>query len=283
MNAVDLMIPAGDDRLLLRGRGDEAVASVKAFGELLACPVGPASGDVTPDCELNSPGGGTGEPSQAIYEMRRYRLFLRGGVLSLVRRENLVYSDDTLRIEWRRLLAVAGTKAALDGRNIALLHGVLLGEPLDGTLLFGQSGVGKSTSMRRYQAAGGKGLADDQVLIGRSGDLVVTRPLPTWKGFQYAPGLYSEPLRPAIRLLCLSRAIETEEAVKPIGRNLYLGQLYAALMLHVKYILQEFPPAEARRGADNIWKMTERLTDHYSPRALFARLDADIITTLEQS
>ncbi len=281
MNAVDLIIPAGDDRLCLRGRGGEAVESMQAFGALLGCETFPAAGDVTPDCELITPGGESGE---VIYEMRHYRLFRRAGVLGIARRETPVYSGDYRPLEWRRMLAIAGVKAALDGRKIALLHGALLGEPLDGTLLFGQSGIGKSTSMRRYQAAGGRGLADDEVLIGQSGGGVVTRPLPTWKGFRYAPGLYSEPLRPAVRLLCLTRAPEAEEeSVKLIERNLFLGHLYAALMFHVQYILKEFPHAEARRGAGSIWQMTESLTDRYSPRALFARLDADLITTLERS
>ena len=285
MNIIDLIIPAGDDALKLRGYGDDAVNSLTRLAGLLDCPLVPANTAVKPDVELLSPGVETIDPQTIVYKMRGYRLLWRRQTFVVCRGKNVVYPESYEKVEWRMLIALAHAQAMIDCREIVILHGVLLGEPLPGTLLFGPSGVGKSTTMRRFQDAGGVGLADDMVLIGRHKEQVVTRPLPTWKEFKYAPLLYSTPLHPARRLLCLSRAAapNEEERIAPIDHDTFLGDLYAAMLLHVKYALELLPEAEARRGARHVWNMAERLTNHFTPRTLFARLDADILKTLESS
>ncbi len=280
MIAADIVIPAGDDALRLRAFGGSAVESLTALGLLLGSPALPAEG--VADVELWSSSAEAGEAQIVLREMRAYRIGLRHRVFCLCRHGDFTYSGLNLRIEWRLLIALAAARAALDGRQVALLHGVWLGEPHDGTLLFGPSGIGKSTTMNRYRAAGGNDLADDLVLVGRRGGEFLARGLPTWKGFRYDPARWAQELRPVARLLCLTRAAAGEaERVEGVERDIFLAQLYAALLLHVKYVFAYLPAAEARRGGGSAWLLAEELTDRFAPRALFARLDADLMTTLQ--
>ena len=64
--------------------------------------------------------------------------------------------------------------------NFALMHGTLLEEPDGGILLFGTSGIGKSTTRNRYIAEGGVSVADDAVLCYTENGEFFARRLPTW-------------------------------------------------------------------------------------------------------
>ncbi len=281
MNVMDLKIQAGDDALHMRAHGRDAVESLIALGELLGSPASPADRTAEPDAELRS---SPTAPPDRIRVLKLHWITLRGRVPGICRNEALPHHGRNRKIEWRMLLALAAARAALDGRQIALLHGVLLGKPYDGTLLFGPSGIGKSTTMRRYRDAGGEGLADDLVLIGSRGGELLARGLPTWKELRRDPA-WTLPPRPITRLLCLTRtASEVEpEHLGPIGRDIFLAQLYAALLVHIKYLLAFLPSGEAKRASAAIWELSDRLTDHFSPRALSARPDADLFSTLESS
>lgn len=67
--------------------------------------------------------------------------------------------------------------------DTTLMHGALLLEPDTGqaVVLFGESGIGKSTSARRFAEQGGVVLSDDKLTLTRLADgSYRAQPLPTW-------------------------------------------------------------------------------------------------------
>jgi len=77
-------------------------------------------------------------------------------------------------------------------RHVALMHGALLESPdcRKGSVLFAESGMGKSTTALRYAEQGGVCVSDDRLLLvfAPNGE-ICARPLPTWKFFPDIPPL----------------------------------------------------------------------------------------------
>ncbi len=279
MTAAEIMISAGDDAFRLKAAGSAAAASLAKFGQLLGSSARPPTG-VRPDAELREQEIGS-EEAMALFSIRSHRAVFDAGVPVLCRREPFSPRDPVRPAEWRLLLALAAARAAADGRRIALLHGALLDEPFPGTVLFGVSGVGKSTTMTRYRAAGGHGSADDLILLGWQGDVPVVWPLPSWKTFRNDPELYAVPAVPLSRLLCLDRATGNEEEhIRPLDRQMFRLRLVDALLEHVFYTIRVLPDPERSRASGTLIETAQRLSRQFEPRLLAARLDGDIMKTL---
>lgn len=87
----------------------------------------------------------------------------------------------------RQILPCAVRQGWYAGKPVALLHGVMLTHPAypkEAVLLFGVSGMGKSTTAGRWRDSGGNAPADDSLLLfqDENGEFFA-RPLPTWSRY----------------------------------------------------------------------------------------------------
>lgn len=91
------------------------------------------------------------------------------------------------KLSMRQLMPCAVRRAWKKGIQVALLHGTMLVSDKyqdECTLLFGVSGMGKSTTASRWRKAGRIAPADDMVLVYKDDDgMFYARPLPTWSRF----------------------------------------------------------------------------------------------------
>ena len=83
---------------------------------------------------------------------------------------------------WELILLNALIPLVLKGYRFAIIHGALLElEDGRGILLSAESGVGKSTTCRRWEACGGKYTSDDMILLEYdTSEGIIAHPLPTW-------------------------------------------------------------------------------------------------------
>lgn len=75
---------------------------------------------------------------------------------------------------------------AIMNQKMIIMHGTLLKMPTSGNgyIVFGESGMGKSTLSRRFETQGGTFLSDDKMLVIRQYDGSLTaQPTPTWSNW----------------------------------------------------------------------------------------------------
>lgn len=85
----------------------------------------------------------------------------------------------------RRAFNLATLRRTIFGKTI-VVHGTLLtfSETNDAAVLFGHSGIGKSTASERFTRQGGSYLSDDKMLITILDDhSIVAQPTPTWSRY----------------------------------------------------------------------------------------------------
>lgn len=184
--------------------------------------------------------------------------------------------------------------AALDGRKAILFHGCLLlnGEG-EGILLTGESEIGKSTTFRRWKAAGGEGLCDDLMILSavpaeEGHSRFFAQPLPTWSRC-LREGIAAERLRypfektVAVRhILWLTRSVTGREEILSIPLPKWHGQLLAACNQHLLFSQYALTVEERRKLVMAYWNMVDEIDKVYSPRALAAHLDGNLRETLKQ-
>lgn len=178
--------------------------------------------------------------------------------------------------------------AILRGSKLAVVHGTLLELPDGrGVLLHAESTVGKSTTSRRWEAAGGKYTADDMILLEYdTPDGIIAHPLPTWsRCAQSLEGLCYpvEKCIPLAGVLVLSRAKGDEpESIRTIPYPEYLCQVYQSCIYFHRLWIKIFPEAEQKVLIDNYQACARKLCSLFPPRALMARLDGDLRETLKE-
>ncbi len=168
--------------------------------------------------------------------------------------------------------------------SVFLMHGALLElEPGQGIILFGHSGVGKSTSVLRCRIAGRKCRADDMIFCFRDKGRLMASPIPTpsycreyWSRDLCYPFL---PSLPVVRMINLRRG-EKEEKLVNIHRDEFMPALVHALSLHLFNILRGWPAGLRRKCGNLILDTAEKLCSVYPMLACEAHLSGDIIKTL---
>ena len=161
--------------------------------------------------------------------------------------------------------------------NFALMHGTLLEDPaLGGIVLFGVSGIGKSTTRRRFIAEGGVSIADDALLLFAENGGVFARRLPTWSDW-FANGSASRryPVNEVIKvktMLCLGRGKDIQEIVA-ITPAAFHGQLLGAMLLHCQSALHLLRRDEQQLLVSSCWNFVRQLDGFFPHRALLAHLD----------
>lgn len=183
---------------------------------------------------------------------------------------------------WHLSVVYGALAALLQGKKVQLMHCSMLEKSDQALLLLGESGIGKSTSMRRWQESGGEAVADDMVLLEYLEDKIVVHRLPTWSacrisldGRVYA---YEPPLQ-LKNVLAITRG-ETEESVQEISKAEYYAQLYRCGFFHYAAIAQKLPPDVQKMLAALLRDFTDILTARFKPQAFFAHLDGNIKESL---
>lgn len=217
---------------------------------------------------------------QLVYEpeLRQFRLYFL--------RENLPDSE-LYRVYLWQVSVICGCAASLlRGNPVMLMHCGMLERGDEALLLCGESGMGKSTSSRRWRESGGSAISDDMILVEFTEDSgVLVHRLPTWSACRVSLEGRSYPFNPPLKLksiLALSRSGEGErEHVRAITDMEYFAQVYRCAFFHYKEILRPLPADYMQESGIFLRKLTERLIEHCDPVCYFASLDGDICSTLK--
>lgn len=188
---------------------------------------------------------------------------------------------------WQTALVCAGMHAALRGEKAVLAHCAVLETGRGAVLLFGESGMGKSTAAR-WRAYGGKCVSDDMALLDFSGGdgQIRVRRMPTWsacregKNKGYYPS--SEEL-PTAGLLVLGRSGNGRDGIVNLSTAQFFAQCYRSLFYWILSPAKDLPEEKQRLLADRIRKQTELITDRFAPRALLAALDGNLPKLIEDA
>lgn len=284
MNDVHDLFLSGDGVSGIRLRGDDANAteSLRRFAGLVHSTLQEPAGDA--DAHLCST-----EPAPEIAEHfhlhqdRRILSYFRG-----LQRGFYLYARDDgscryVMAKLQKLLLYGYAASLINGGNFDLIHGALLEtEPGVGTLLFGDSGIGKSTTVRRWRAAGNTAIADDMVyLYCRNGEFFA-RPLPTWcdciagKNPEYYD--FNREVRVECALLLLRD--EKKEHIGEIPAVHYRLGAVKAVSETSSWLLPYLPDSWRDALLSQLMAFSVKLIGKFPPRALFAHLSGNIAETM---
>ncbi len=282
-DARDLFL-SGDGVSGIRLRGDDAhaVESLQCFADLVHSTLQEPEEDA--DAHLCST-----EPSPEIAE--RFHLHQDRRTLSYFRGYQkgfyLHARDDGSRrymmAKLQKLLLYGYAASLIDGGDFDLIHGALLETaPGVGTLLFGDSGIGKSTTVRRWRAAGNTAIADDMIYLYRKGDEFYARPLPTWSACLAGENLdyydFNREVRVERALLLLRD--EKKEHIGEIPAIHYRLGAVKAVSETSSWLLPYLPDSWRDALASRLMAFSEKLIKKFPPRALFAHLAGNIAETM---
>ena len=196
-------------------------------------------------------------------------------------------------LRYRLPLLTSVMNATLAGSEALLFHGCLLLTDDDaGIILTGESEIGKSTTFRRWQTAGGRGLCDDLMILSRGTgaddrSCFYAQPLPTWSRC-LREGIAAKELRypvnekiPIRRILWLTRSATEREELIPVTIQKWHGQLLAACNQHMLFIQYALTVEERRQLVMECWKIVDEIDTIYSPLALAAHLQGNLRETLK--
>ena len=191
--------------------------------------------------------------------------------------------DDSRKSDlWMMYIYFALLSAIFRGNKLLLIHGSMLKVSGGALLLLGESGVGKSTTARRFKEAGLHSPADDMILLEYGGDELFVHPLPTWSSCRlglegkFFPVNDIYPLR---EVLCIARGKEREEIV-PVTFAEYFTQIYSSCFFFHREIAKMFRDQERDMLLNAVRSAADEIVKCFPPRALFAHLDGNIAQTL---
>ena len=175
-------------------------------------------------------------------------------------------------VVWQTMLVYAGLNAVLRGENAVPAHCAVLESDRGAILLFGESGIGKSTAFGRWRADGGRGCSDDMALLDFSGeDGIRVRRLPTWSACRENRNEWNYPAGeelPLTGLLALGRSETGRDGITDLSAAQFFAQCYRSLFYWFFYYAGHLPDDLKGRLADRIRRMTETITGRYAARAL---------------
>ena len=189
-------------------------------------------------------------------------------------------SQMNLGILWYMTLAMACLHALQRGERILLCHCTLLETPQGGVLLFGESGVGKSTASARWRAQGGQCISDDMALMDFSdrGGNVFLRRMPTWSAVREGKNEWNYPCGEEIPLagvLALGRSENGHDEIVELKPAQYFAQCYRSMFYWTLLFAERLRPEEQTPIIETIRSFTERITKQYPPRALLTVLEGN--------
>jgi len=188
---------------------------------------------------------------------------------------------------WQMGLIFAGMNAIIHGQNAVLVHGAALETERGAVVLFGESGMGKSTASARWRAHGGKCISDDMVLLDFSGgEKIYVRRMPTWSACREGKNEWNYPADeelPLIGVLALGRnesGTGGDEVVELSAAQFY-AQCYRSMFYWNLFYAGKLPEEKQKRLGDRIRELTNIVTGKYPPRALLTVLKGNPIPVIE--
>ena len=174
---------------------------------------------------------------------------------------------------WQMTLLHAGMSALLRGEKAVLAHCAVLETEQGAVLLFGESGMGKSTAFGRWRAAGRKGVSDDMALLDFSGEdgVVRVRRMPTWSACREERNEWNYPAGeelPLAGVLALGRSESGRDEIVDLSAAQYFAQCYRSMFYWDLFSAKDLPEERKMLLKDRILRMTETVTGRYAPRAL---------------
>ncbi len=221
----------------------------------------------------------TGSPENTVHLNRETGTFL----LTILRKRS-VYREHYCVWNWRRSFFFALLSAMMRGAKVLPVHGAILVTPRGGIMLCGESGVGKSTTVRRWHECGNEAPADDLLLLQYGKEGLSVLPLPTWSRCLISPAGLEYPVRrriPLAGVLALARGDSTEE-IRPVSHADFFAQLYSSCFSQLRLLLDLLPAEERAAILKTIRDGVEALLKQFAPSALFARPDGDLKETLKE-
>lgn len=190
---------------------------------------------------------------------------------------------------WQAALICAGMNAILRGVNAVLAHCAVLETARGALLLFGESGMGKSTASARWRAYGGKCLSDDMALLDFSGSdgVIRVRRMPTWSACREEKNEWNYPAGeelPLAGVLALGRSESGRDEIVPLSPAQFFAQCYRSMFYWNFFRAKDLPDEKQRILTDRIRGQTEIVTKRFAPRALLTALDGgDLVKTIEEA
>ncbi|MCQ2378414.1 MAG: hypothetical protein MJ016_04275 [Victivallaceae bacterium] len=281
------LVFSGDGVSGFRLRADDARArrSLEAFSRLVN--VGLSASEGRAHAHLRS----TAPPPEVagkfhLHQDRRTLSFFRGENDDFYLHAN---DDESRRFLYGKLqkLLLYGyaTGQMQSGGAFDLLHGALLEMPDGtGTVLFGDSGIGKSTSVRRWRAAGRTAIADDMLYFYRRGEQWYARPLPTWSACIEGRGLdcYDFQREVAVTRAMLLLRDPAREHIGDLSPVHFRLGVVKAVSETSSWLFPYVPIGWRDRLAGALMKFSGEMLKSFPPRALFAHLDGDLVATLDK-
>ncbi|MBQ7394064.1 MAG: hypothetical protein IJV89_06935 [Lentisphaeria bacterium] len=171
----------------------------------------------------------------------------------------------------------------LNKTDATLFHGTFLEENQDeGILLFGESGIGKSTSRQRWLNEGGTSTADDALYLFAHNGQYFVRPLPTWSHYLANGNTRIYPVEKTFRVRAiywLSRDAEKQKIV-PAEPARYHCQLLSAMFLHAYGTHRTFSTEELQAYGELAWDFIQKLGKTFPMQEFRAHLDYPLKSTL---
>ena len=279
-----------DGNIVMRANGPEEAIPFDGLGELL-CLKPEAAEPGFADAELVSPDG-----------MPEGRHTLRATALT-----EIAFAPDWSRVliagwkkppkrpvfyrcyVWQTALLYAGMNAILRGADGVLVHCAVLETARGALLLFGESGMGKSTASARWHAYGGKCLSDDMALLDFSGSdgVIRVRRMPTWSACREEKNEWNYPAGeelPLAGVLALGRSESGHDEIVPLSPAQFFAQCYRSMFYWDISRAKDLPEEKQRILTDRIRGQTEIVTKRFAPRALLTALDGgDLVKTIEEA
>ena len=188
---------------------------------------------------------------------------------------------------WLTGLIFAEMNAILHGKNAVLVHCAALETERGAVVLFGESGMGKSTASARWRAYGGKCISDDMVLLDfTGGETVYVRRMPTWSACREGKNEWNYPAEeelPLIGVLALGRNESGDGGDKIVELSMaqYYAQCYRSIFFWNLLYAKKFPEEQQKHLGERIRELTNIITGKYPPRALLTVLEGNPIPVIE--
>lgn len=280
-----------DGNIVMRANGPEEAIAFDGLGELLCLNIINGAEDGFADAELIPPD-----------RMPEGRHTLRATALT-----ETAYAPDWSRVliagwkkppkhphlyrcfVWQMALICAGMNAILRGVNAVLAHCAVLETARGALLLFGESGMGKSTASARWRAYGGKCLSDDMALLDFSGSdgVIRVRRMPTWSACREEKNEWNYPAGeelPLAGVLALGRSESGRDEIVPLSPAQFFAQCYRSMFYWDISRAKDLPEEKQRILTDRIRGQTKIVTKRFAPRALLTALDGgDLVKTIEEA
>ena len=189
---------------------------------------------------------------------------------------------------WQTALNYAGMNAILRGENAVLSHCAVLETERGAVLIFGESGMGKSTASARWRACGGKCVSDDMALLDFSGSdgMIRVRRMPTWSACREEKNEWDYPAGeelPLAGVLGLGRSEIGRDEIVPLSPAQFFAQCYRSLFYWNLFYAKELPVEKQRILKVRIQTQAETIIKWFAPRALLTVLEGNLKKVIEDN